>query len=247
MIARLLDAGADFRAVRGAGYAAFDPALAHLAARAERAGLRLFGLYGSSELQALYARWPLDMALPDRARPGGRPTSPAARFRVRDPETGRLLGPGESGELEVAGPSRMKEYLDDPEATRAALTPDGFVRMGDLARLTEDGGFLFETRIGDVLRLGGFLVAPAEIEAWLQRHEAVDGCQVVGAGSRAVAFVTLRAAAAEAALIAHCEAGLARFKVPARIVALDAFPTTPSANGVKIQKARLREMAAALV
>ncbi|MBX6367385.1 MAG: AMP-binding protein [Rhodospirillales bacterium] len=247
MMARLIEAGADFRTVRGAGYAAFDPALADLAARAERAGLRLFGLYGSSELQALYARWPLDMELPDRARPGGRPTSPEARFRVRDPATGRLLGPGESGELEVAGPSRMKEYLGDAEATRAALTEDGFVRMGDLAQLTEDGGFIFETRLGDVLRLGGFLVAPAEIEAWLQRHPAVDGCQVVGAGARAVAFVTLRAPADEAALIEHCASGLARFKIPARIVALDAFPTTPSANGVKVQKAKLRQMAMELI
>jgi fatty-acyl-CoA synthase len=247
MMARLLEAGADFRTVRGAGYAAFDPGLADVAARAEGKGLRLFGLWGASEVQALYARWPLGMALPDRARPGGRPTSPQARFRVRDPDTGRLLGPGESGELEVAGPSRMKEYLGDPEATRTALTEDGFVRMGDLAHLTEDGGFVFETRLGDVLRLAGFLVAPAEIEAWLQRHPAVDACQVVGAGSRAVAFVTLRAPAAEAALLAHCEAGLARFKVPARIVALDAFPTTPSANGVKVQKAKLRQMARELV
>src|SRR5690606_15905880 len=120
-------------------------------------------------------------------------------------------------------------YLGDPEATRAALTEDGYVRMGDLAQLTEDGGFVFETRLGDVLRLGGFLVAPAEIEAWLQRHPAVDGCQVVGAGARAVAFVTLRAPADEAALVEHCASGLARFKIPARIVALDAFPTTPSA------------------
>jgi fatty-acyl-CoA synthase len=137
----------------------------------------------------------------------------------------------------------MKEYLGDPEATRAARTEDGFVKMGDLARLAGDGGFVFETRLGDVMRLGGFLVAPAEIEAWLQRHPAVDACQVVDAGRSAVAVVTLRAPAAEAALVAHCASGLARFKVPARVVALDAFPTTPSANGVKVQKAKLRQMA----
>ena len=243
MMARLLDAGADFRTVRGAGYAAFDPGLAGIAERAEAKGLRLFGLWGASEAQALYARWPLEMALPDRARPGGRATSPRARFRVRDPESGRLLGPGESGALEVAGPSLMREYLGDPEATREAFTEDGFVRIGDLARLTEDGGFVFETRMGDVLRLGGFLVAPAEIEAWLQRHSAVDACQVVGTEGRAVAFVTLRTPASEAALLAHCAGGLARFKVPARIVMLEAFPTTPSANGVKVQKAKLRQMA----
>jgi fatty-acyl-CoA synthase len=60
-----------------------------------------------------------------------------------------------------------------------------------------------------------------------------------------VAFVTLRPGAAldEAAPRQFCAAGLARFKVPARCVALDAFPTTESANGAKVQRAKLREMA----
>jgi len=57
----------------------------------------------------------------------------------------------------------------------------------------------------------------------------------------------LRAPADEAALVEHCASGLARFKIPARIVALDAFPTTPSANGVKVQKAKLRQMAMELI
>jgi fatty-acyl-CoA synthase len=68
----------------------------------------------------------------------------------------------------------------------------------------------------------------------------------VGAdGLTAVAFVTLRPGAAfdEVALRQFCTAGLARFKVPARCVALDAFPTTASANGTKVQRAKLREMA----
>ena len=95
------------------------------------------------------------------------------------------------------------------------------------------------------MRLGGFLVGPAEIEAQIQSHGSVDNVQVVAAGNRAVAFVTLAAGNAldEAAIQAHCARRLAKYKVPARIVALDAFPTTDSANGVKIQRARLREVA----
>ena len=119
MMARLLDLRADFGTVREAGYAAFDPALADIAARGEAQGLRLFGLYGASEVQALFARRPREAALPERAWPGGKATSANARFRVRDQESGRLLGEGESGELEVAGPSCMKEYPTTPRRRAA--------------------------------------------------------------------------------------------------------------------------------
>jgi acyl-CoA synthetase (AMP-forming)/AMP-acid ligase II len=116
-----------------------------------------------------------------------------------------------------------------------------------------DGSFVFETRLGDVLRLGGYLVAPAEIEDYVRRFPGIAACEAVGAvgegGLVAVAFVTLSPGAAldEAALRRSCAAGLARFKVPARCVALDAFPTTASANGTKVQRARLREMAERLL
>jgi fatty-acyl-CoA synthase len=252
MIRRLIECGADFASVRGAGYAAFDPGLGDIVELAAERGLALFGLYGASEVQALYARQPLAAPLALRRRNGGRPVSAQARFRVRDPESGELLGPGVSGALEVAGPSRMLGYLDNEEANREALTPDGFVRMGDLAHADGGGGLVYEARVGDVLRLGGYLVAPAEIEARLQAHPVVGAAQVVGVrntrGPAAVAFVTLRegsgiAAFDERALLEWCAAALARYKVPAAIIRLDAFPVTQSANGTKIQKARLRELA----
>jgi fatty-acyl-CoA synthase len=107
--------------------------------------------------------------------------------------------------------------------------------------------------MGDVLRLGGYLVAPSEIEAHIQCYPGIDGCQAVGAvgkdGPVVVAFVTLRPGVAfdEAALRQHCAKDLARFKTPARCVALEAFPTTPGANGAKVQRAKLREMAQRLL
>ena len=172
---------------------------------------------------------------------------------MRDPESGEILAPGEQGELELRGASMMKEYFGNPAATREAFTEDGYLRSGDMGTTTDDGGFVFLSRMGDVLRLGGFLVAPAEIEACLATHVSVDGSQVVDVttpeGPRAVGFVTLAAGAEldEDLLREHCRAGLARFKVPSRVFAVDEFPTTLSANGTKIQRTRLRDMAQAAI
>lgn len=240
-----------FPSLRLCGYARFNPSAEDIVAQAEARGLRLIGLYGMSEVQALYARQRVEADTAERARPGGFPVAPEARVRVRDPESGKLLGMGEDGELELAGPSLMVGYYNDEEATEAALTGDGFVRTGDLGRALGDGGFLFLGRMGDVLRLGGFLVNPAEIEDFVQGHDSVAGCQVVGVagprGTRPVAFVTLRPGADwdEQGLRAFCAAGMAKYKVPARLLPLDAFPVTKSANGFKIQRAKLRQMAAA--
>ena len=79
----------------------------------------------------------------------------------------------------------MSEYYGDPGSTAEALTEDGFLRTGDLAQMERGGGFEYLTRMGDVLRLGGFLVSPAEIEAEVQAHPAVVGVQVVSAPSGA--------------------------------------------------------------
>jgi fatty-acyl-CoA synthase len=255
MIAGLLDTTSQtaLRRVPFLGYGAFDPALADLVERAERCGLTLVGLYGMSEVQALFARRHETEPLQRRRVPGGTPVSDAAQVRVRDPDTGHILSIGMSGELELCGPSLMREYFGDPAATHRAMTADGFVRTGDLGRVLADGSFVFETRLGDVLRLSGFLVAPAEIESYLQRHPSIDGAQVVGvstaAGVKPVAFVTREPGASfdEAALKAYCGANLAHYKVPVRIVLVDAFPATTSANGIKIQKGKLREQASVIL
>jgi len=112
---------------------------------------------------------------------------------------------------------------------------------------------VFLTRIGDSLRLGGFLVSPAEIESVMQEVPGIAGCQVVGIpaqdGLEPIAFVLLEPGAKldERAAIQHVAARLARYKVPRRIFAIDAFPVTPGANATKIQKHKLRDMAQQLV
>lgn len=255
MFDRVLAAGGDsepFGTLRLCGYAAFNAALEALPGRARDAGLPLVGLYGMSEVHALFARRDPADPEPLRTTAGGRPVNPAARVRIVD-DIGDRAPVGVSGALEIASPTGFADYLGNPEATAAAFTADGYFRTGDVGRLTEDGGFAFEARGGDVLRLGGFLVNPKEIEAVVEALDGVAGAQVVGVdtpgGARPVAFVTLSGDIRfdEGAVAAGCARQLARFKVPARVVALDAFPVTEGANGTKIQRQKLREMAAELL
>jgi len=242
-----------FPSARFFGYAAFSPALADLPARAEARGLKLVGLYGMSEVQALLARQSEGALLAERALAGGRLVAAEGRVRARDPDSGEVLAHGTAGELEFLVPSRMVGYFEDEKANRAAITEDGWFRSGDLGYSLAHDRFVFIARLGDALRLSGFLVSPAEIEHVLQQHASVQAAQVVGtetaAGVKPVAFVIVKEGAEfdEQALIAHCAASIAKFKVPLRVIALDAFPVTPGANATKIQKAKLRELARELL
>ncbi len=207
------------------------------------------GLYGSSEMQALFSISEGKNCLLS----GGIPVSNQARLVVRDPETENTLPPGASGELWIDAPSRFIEYLEDPAATERAIEADGMFRTGDLAQLA-GRGFVFETRIGDVMRIGGSLVSPEEIEAFIQAQPGVTVAQVVAASIGEaepvpVAFVrpAYGAVLDETALRARCREQLAQFKIPKRIVALEAFPIVNGPNGPKVQRVRLREMAEALL
>ncbi|MDP7569854.1 MAG: AMP-binding protein, partial [Arenicellales bacterium] len=223
MFARMLVAADDpypFPLFRSGGYAAFNPLYQDIVARAHDRGMNLVGLYGMSEIQALYARQDPLASVERRGRCGGYPASTDSQVRVRDPESKEILPHGQVGELEATGPSRMIGYLDDATATESVFTSDGFVRSGDLGYTESDGGFVFLGRMGDAIRLGGFLVNPVEIEQHIEQHPAVERVQVVAvdtqAGTRAYAFVipAENAPLHEDALLAHCASGMASFKVP---------------------------------
>lgn len=251
MFMRMLEARPEpvpFPSLRRAAYASFNSDPMETIRLADSRGLPLVGAYGMSEVQALFSNQDPSAASDVRSRGGGVPASAEAVVRVRDPESGELLGIGVSGELEIKGPSQMIGYFGDPEATAETVTGDGFVRTGDLGYLTDDG-FVFQSRMGDVLRLGGYLVNPVEISSFIESLDGIDACQVVGVnpgrGTVPVAFVILKqdARIGEDAIVGHCRKGLARFKVPARVIQVDEFPVTLSANGVKVQRAKLRRMA----
>jgi fatty-acyl-CoA synthase len=250
MLVRIAQAadGCPFETLRFSGFASFTPMAAQNVATADALGMMPRGLYGSSEVQALFAFAPDARRMSD----GGVPASPEAEFRIGDPDTGALLPDGQDGELLLRAPSLFDGYLDDPEATAPAFTTDGYFRSGDLARCVEPG-FVYKTRLGDGLRLGGFLVNPEEIESFLQTLPGVAQAQVVAVEHDAerVAFAFIVAYAEcepkESELLAACRSALASYKRPARIVTLQAFPTTDSPNGVKIQRAKLREMASEIM
>jgi fatty-acyl-CoA synthase len=232
------------------GYAAFQPGNAELGKAGWERRIPLVGLYGSSEAQALFATQPLALPLEQRIEPGGLPVAGGeAEIRIRDVDSGEIVEIGRSGEIEIRAPSLFAGYHNDAEATAAAVRPDGFFRTGDIGRLRADGSFVFETRRGDAIRLGGFLVSPVEIEDALKRIPAVADAQVVGVEldghTRCAAFVIPASGTApsEAEIISGAAAIMAGFKVPARVWFLDAFPVTQSANGTKIQRTKLREMA----
>jgi fatty-acyl-CoA synthase len=239
-----------FPSLRLFGYAAFQPGSAELGKAGWERRVPLVGLYGSSEVQALFAVQPLQLSLEQRIEPGGLPVAGRdAEIRIRDVGTGELAPMGASGEIEIRAPSLFAGYWNDPEASSAAMCPDGFLRTGDVGRLREDGTFVFETRRGDAIRLGGFLVSPVEIEDALKRIPAVADAQVVGieidGQMRSAAFVIPARGTAphEADIISAAAGVMARFKVPARVWFLDQFPVTESPNGTKIQRNKLREMA----
>lgn len=246
MYHRLLLGGADLSTIRLGGYARFNSSLEGIVARAEQGGATLTGLYGMSEVQALFSASDPSGPASWRSLAGGALVSADAAFRIVD------------GELWLRGPSLFRGYLAeggdgiDPELTEAAFT-DGWFRTGDVAEGpaesdAENRTFTYITRMGDALRLGGFLVSPAEVEQRVLEVPGVDQALVVAVdlptGARPVAFVVAPLGVDEAAVIAHCEANLARYKVPIKVIAIDAFPVTPSANGNKIQNVKLREMAA---
>lgn len=253
IIRRLFDAVREerpFPSLRLVNCGTGAPALVDSAA--ER-GMCIIGVYGSTEVQARFSRQDEELPPQERAVGGGIPVSGRAIVRVRCLQTGRLLPHGESGELEIRAPSQLAMYLGGGALDRKAFTDDGFARTGDLGHTLPDGRFVFQSRIGDVLRLSGFLVSAGEIERVVERHPAVSTCQVVGVetkdGMRPFAFVQLRSGQRldPRDLVEFCRRKMAAYKTPIAFHAVDEFPVTEGPNQTKVQKAKLREMAGALL
>ncbi|TAN29515.1 MAG: acyl-CoA synthetase [Castellaniella sp.] len=252
MFRRILEqdaSDAPFPSVRVFGFAAFHPGMNEFGRQAWKRHVPLTGVYGSSEVQALFSLQ-RGQSTDELLLGGGVPANAAAEIRVRDIDTGALLPVGESGVIEIRADTNFLGYFNRPDATQAVIDAEGYFSTGDVGYLRPDGSFVYLTRRGDAMRLAGYLVSPVEIEDVLKDQAGIADAQVVSVdldGKRCcVAFVTMRQAGAkpdEDALKTAVRATLAPFKVPARIWSVDAFPTTQSANGVKIQRAKLRDLA----
>ncbi|XP_074030009.1 luciferin 4-monooxygenase [Leptinotarsa decemlineata] len=116
------------------------------------------------------------------------------KLKVRDPETGRSLGPHQVGEICVKGPMLMKGYYKNEEATRHIFTSDGWLKTGDLGYYDTDRFFYIVDRLKELIKYKGYQVAPAELEALLINHPKVLDVGVVGlpdilAGELPLAFI----------------------------------------------------------
>jgi acyl-CoA synthetase (AMP-forming)/AMP-acid ligase II len=154
-------------------------------------------------------------------------------------EQGAPVPAGERGEIVMRGPKVFKGYWRDPEATAAAFE-GGWFHTGDIGVRDEDGYVFIVDRLKDMILSGGENIAGSEVERVLYEHEAVLEVAVVGRpderwGEVPVAYVVLRpdTSVAADALIEHCRAQLARFKVPKEISFLDALPRNPSGKVLK--------------
>jgi HIP---CoA ligase len=144
------------------------------------------------------------------------------------------------GEILLRGGSVMSHYLDDPEATKAALDEEGWLRTGDLGEIDENGCVRIIGRSKDMFIVGGFNAYPAEIENALLRHPDIAQVAVIGIpddrlGEVGMAFVVPRPGASptEAEIVAWCRDDMANYKVPRRVEFIEALPLNATGKVVK--------------
>jgi fatty-acyl-CoA synthase len=182
--------------------------------------------------------------LESRTTSSGRPLE-GVEVKVVDEHTTEELPRGTPGEFWFRGPTRFVGYYRDEAATAAAITPEGWYRSGDLMVHNADDTVTFQTRMKELLKVGGENVSAADIEDYLLSHPAVAVVAVVGVrdaryGEVPAAFVQLEAGATveEQELIDYCVGKISTFKVPRYIRVVDEYPATPTQ---KIKKFVLRE------
>ncbi|MEZ5077620.1 MAG: FadD3 family acyl-CoA ligase [Solirubrobacterales bacterium] len=169
-----------------------------------------------------------------------------AGFEIRIAgEDGRALAAGEDGEIQLRGPNVMLGYLDDPEATAAAIDPDGWLRTGDVGHLDRRGYLTITDRLKDMITVGGFNVYPAEVENVILGLDEVVECAVVGIpderlGEVGCAYVVPREGdrLSEEGVLALCRERLANYKVPRRVVLAATLPHNAAG---KVLKRELRD------
>ena len=173
--------------------------------------------------------------------------APGFEIKVVDSETGEEVAVGEEGELLIRGYMITQGYYKKPEETAEAIDGDGWLHTGDTVVLRADGHIRFVGRYKDQLRVGGENVSPAEVEAFLMAHEAIDQVAVVGypdarLNEVAVAFVVAAPGQTVTGeeIAAYCKGRIASFKSPRHVLCVEAFPMTASG---KVQKHKLRKLA----
>ncbi len=212
--------------------------------RAERLGMSTVRSFGSTEHPSITGSHHTD---PRDKRVGtdGKPML-GVEIELRDPD-GKLVAPGEPGEIWSKGPDCFVGYTD-PAATKAAIDSNGWFDTGDIGRLDDDGYLSIVDRKKDIIIRGGENVSALEVEELILRMPGVAECAVVAApdprlGEHGAAFLRMQPDGGELPSLddmrKHLAAsGLAKQKWPEEVYAVEDFPRTPSG---KVQKFVLRE------
>ncbi|RDI57946.1 AMP-binding protein [Microvirga subterranea] len=203
-------------------------------------GVPVFEHYGSSEAAQIAANCPP----PGASRPGtcGRPCPGTLAIMGEDEEP---VAPGLKGEIWVRGPTVIQGYLDAPDLNRAAFVR-GWFRTGDIGSLDDDGFLSLHGRLSEQINRGGEKIAPGEIDIALLRHPDIAEAAAFAVphprlGEDVAAAVVLHPGArtTPAELRRFLQQDLASFKIPHRILVLDALPKGTTG---KVQRRRLTEM-----
>ena len=178
---------------------------------------------------------------PNRPRKAGSIGTPIEGVEMRVVDLDGVEVPqGQAGEVQIRGHNVMKGYWNLPEATRATITPDGWLNTGDVGRVDEDGYFYIVDRTKDMIIRGGYNVYPREIEEVLYEHPAVAEAAVVGVphdslGEEVGAAVALKEGAAVTPdeLVEYVKARVAAYKYPRLVWLLDTLPKGPTGKVLK--------------
>lgn len=200
--------------------------------------------YGQTETSPVTVMSDVSDSIEFRCSTVGRPM-PATEIRLIDMSSGQVVPIGEQGELCARGSLVMVGYDGDPEATKKAISPDGWLHSGDLAVMREDSSLRITGRAKDMIIRGGENIYPREIEEFLYTHPAVDEVQVIGVphqrlGEVVCAWIRVKPGQETTAdeIQEYCRGRIAYFKIPESIRFVDTFPITVTG---KIQKFRMRE------
>jgi 4-coumarate--CoA ligase len=195
--------------------------------------------YGMTEMSPVS-----HVSRPERSRAGASGlTVPNTECRIVDPETLQDLPIGQDGELWVRGPQVMKGYLNNPKATAETIVQGGWLRTGDIAHFDSDGFLYITDRLKELIKVKGFQVAPAELEALLLTHPSITDAAVIGvhddeAGEVPMAFITSANPPTLEEVQAFLAPEIAHYK---QIKRLEVMETIPKSASGKILRRVLRD------
>ncbi|WP_093616708.1 FadD3 family acyl-CoA ligase [Streptomyces indicus] len=196
--------------------------------------------YGLSEASGIVTMCRRGDAAEVIAQTSGR-AIPDTEVRVVNP-AGETLPPGASGEVLVRGHNVMQGYFEDPQETKKTITPDGWLRTGDVGVLDEEGNLRITDRIKDMFIVGGFNAYPAEIEQLLGLHPDIADVAVIGIpdarlGEVGKAYAVRRSGSTLTSddLIAWSRREMANYKVPRQVEFVSELPRNASGKVLKTE------------